>query len=365
VSVVVPAYNAADTLTDTLDSLLAQSAAAWEAIVIDDGSTDATGDIAARYARWDRRVRLARQPHAGEAAARNIGIQLARFDWLLFLDADDWLLPRALERLTSEIAPASQLDLVYGGWVRISRDGQTLEEQTLADDAELFPITGRYCPFAIHSCIVRRALVQELGGFDSRLRVGADWDLWQRVGRAGARLRAVPEVHACYRMRPHSAATNVSALLEFGLRVIERGHAADARVRKPLPAYAQGLPVRELATARFHFACWPAGMLIGRNEDARRTLAPLSGHREMSLEPAHIAHTIFKAALVANASSPQVWETLWPRVRRRAQEFLLALEQQSGSADIAARALAALEELIRPYSRPMPGAQAASERLNG
>jgi cellulose synthase/poly-beta-1,6-N-acetylglucosamine synthase-like glycosyltransferase len=92
-SVIIPAHKAVETITDTLDSLLAQTSPAWEAIVVDDGSSDDTAAVAARFAERDARLRLVQQSPHGVRAARNIGISFARYDWGLFLDADDWLAP--------------------------------------------------------------------------------------------------------------------------------------------------------------------------------------------------------------------------------------------------------------------------------
>src|SRR5258708_7976791 len=100
VTVVIPAYNAEATLDQTLQSLRAQTYAAWNAIVVDDGSRDGTFAIAEKIARANPRVRIIRQTNAGESAARNAGLAEATGEWLVFLDADDWLLPTYLERMT-------------------------------------------------------------------------------------------------------------------------------------------------------------------------------------------------------------------------------------------------------------------------
>jgi glycosyltransferase involved in cell wall biosynthesis len=96
VTVIVPAHNAADTLADTLESLTAQTFPGWEAIVVNDGSTDATPGIVEGFAAFDPRFRLVHRVNGGLAAARNTGVSHARHDALLFLDADDWILPRHL-----------------------------------------------------------------------------------------------------------------------------------------------------------------------------------------------------------------------------------------------------------------------------
>src|SRR4051812_32020991 len=99
ISVVIPAHNAGDTLGDTLASLYAQTFAAWEALVVDDGSSDDTAEVAAAWAARDLRIRVLGRSQGGVSAARNDGIAEARHDWLLFLDADDRLDPDHLSRM--------------------------------------------------------------------------------------------------------------------------------------------------------------------------------------------------------------------------------------------------------------------------
>ena len=99
ISVIVPIYNVQAYLEECLDSLLEQRVSDFEAIMIDDGSTDASGDIARRYASGDARFRLVRQENAGLGNARNVGVALARGEFLSFLDSDDKLPPGALRRL--------------------------------------------------------------------------------------------------------------------------------------------------------------------------------------------------------------------------------------------------------------------------
>src|SRR6185503_4976321 len=121
ITVVVAARDAAITVCEALDSLRAQTFADWECIVVDDGSSDSTGALARSYAP-DRRFIVIGQEPLGASAARNTGIASARGEWLLFLDADDWLVPEALERLAAAAA-GSGLDGVHAGWARVAADG--------------------------------------------------------------------------------------------------------------------------------------------------------------------------------------------------------------------------------------------------
>src|ERR1043165_4046833 len=97
VSIAIAMHNAAPTAAQTIRSLLSQTERSWEAIVVDDGSTDGSGDIVASFA--DPRITLIRQANAGPGAARNTGLDGCRGDFVGFLDADDWLEPDALDVL--------------------------------------------------------------------------------------------------------------------------------------------------------------------------------------------------------------------------------------------------------------------------
>lgn len=112
-SVVMPAYNAAATLARAIDSVRAQTWPAHEILVVDDGSTDATADIAKRYG---GNVKLIRQANRGVSVARNAGAAAAQGDWLAFLDADDWYAPDRLRHHAEWIAEDGSLDFLTGDY---------------------------------------------------------------------------------------------------------------------------------------------------------------------------------------------------------------------------------------------------------
>lgn len=350
VSVVIPAYNAEETIADTLRSLIDQTYSRWEAIVVDDGSTDATPAIVDAFVNRDARVRLLRQENQGESGARNSGISLARFDWLLFLDSDDWILPEHLERLTQHLESEPALDAAYCGWAYATPDGSRVFGSCPTQSGDLFVEHAGYCVSIVHTYVVRKSLVDEARGFDRTLRTCADWDLWQRIARTGARFGAVPETLAMYRMRAGSATRDGRQLLVDGLRVIETGHAPDPRVHRPHPLHANGAPAQELAERQVELACACAGYVIGGGGDARALLELLPEARCPRLDVYAVASCVFRHTLVAASRPLSEFARIWPGCIARVVDFLAALEACSGTPDLARRARPCLHHLIRIHA---------------
>lgn len=102
-SIIIPVYNVESYLRDCLDSVLAQTCADWEAVCVNDGSTDHSLSILKEYAAKDKRIRIVDQANGGLSAARNAGIKVAKGEYIFLLDSDDWIVPDALERLNNHI----------------------------------------------------------------------------------------------------------------------------------------------------------------------------------------------------------------------------------------------------------------------
>jgi glycosyltransferase involved in cell wall biosynthesis len=347
VSIVIPAFNAAETIGDTLRSVRAQRSSAWEAIVVDDGSSDGTAEIAQRFAARDARIRVVRQENRGEAGARNTGVAHARHEWLLFLDADDWVAPEHLERLTQELRIEPRLQAVHCGSIRVSADGTEVIEPYEPPAGDLFPTLARRAAFPVHACIVQQSLVREVGGFDTSFETSTDWDLWQRIARTGAKFGAVREPLAYYRMRPGSASMNAAQLLADGLRVLAQGHAADPRVAQPTPAYADGFTSDGVCCQRFYLLSWCAGLMIGGGRSALPLLAVLPpDSRCPGLFADAIAQCVFESAPLPLGRTTEAWSALWPDAAPRVREFFEALEGQSLTPSLAERALVELQHMI-------------------
>ena len=123
VSVVIPVYNTAATLARCIDSVLAQTFADLEIVLVDDGSTDGAGGIADEYAARHSNILVIHQANKGLAEARHAGIHAARGTYIVPLDSDDTLPPQAVERLYRHLIDKG-LDMVYGCYRRISQDGR-------------------------------------------------------------------------------------------------------------------------------------------------------------------------------------------------------------------------------------------------
>jgi peptidoglycan/xylan/chitin deacetylase (PgdA/CDA1 family) len=345
-SAVIAARNAAATLPDTIASLQAQTFADWEAIVVDDGSIDETGSIVQAHADRDPRIRLLRASSHGVSAARNAGVAAAAAPWLLFLDADDTLFPGALSAWRAGIDADSVVDVLCGGWARVAPDGRIVTRDHWPITRDMFPVFARLSAYAIHSAVVRRSAVLAAGGFDTTFVTCEDWDLWQRLARAGARFDAIPDDVACYHMRPGSASLAARQMLADGLRVITTGHAPDPRVASPLPQYSAGMPEEDGAAVRFGYACWPAGLILGSGEDAVSVLDHVSDDCAPDLDPSVAADALFRSATLPRCAGPSEWSKVWPEISPAVQRFLHALERRTRAPLLSRRVLAALARLI-------------------
>lgn len=351
VAIIIPAYNAEKTLADTLESLLAQTYSQWEAIVVDDGSTDTTRAIAKDFAKRDKRIHTIHQANAGESAARNTGLSKAKHEWILFLDADDLILPAHLERMAAALQADAALDAIICRSARVAGNGTMLIEQYIPPSGDLFPVLARRAAFPVHACVVRRSLVESVGRFDTSFRTSPDWDLWQRIARTGARFGTIGDVLALYRISPNSASHNAHQILKDGLRVIRQGHAPDPRVKKPHPDHAKGEPPEGVRTQVFYLLSWCAGILIGQGKDARSLLTDVTDERFPELYPPAVAQCIFDSANLPSSQPSHAWEELWPTIHDHTITFLSALEVAAAAPELAQKASLSLKTMILKQSK--------------
>lgn len=183
-SIIIPLYNKASHIRQTLGSALAQTCHDFEVIVIDDGSRDGGAEIVAAYT--DPRLRLIRQANAGVAAARNRGIAAAQGEWICFLDADDWLHPQYLSGLHTMMAVAPNTDAVASRFRPVDEAWQPLDwdlpvpSYTQIDDLPTRWMQG--IPFFTGSIAIRRQRLCDMQPcFPVGESHGEDLDLWFRL----------------------------------------------------------------------------------------------------------------------------------------------------------------------------------------
>jgi NAD(P)-dependent dehydrogenase (short-subunit alcohol dehydrogenase family) len=189
VSILTPAYDVARFVGAALDSVLAQTVADWEMVVVDDGSLDGTAAVVA--SRRDPRIRLIRQANAGVSAARSRAVAAARGEAVLFLDADDWLAPDALARLLAALRAAPGAVGAYGAFAFVAEDAGP-DDPPLRRKTGPFPAGDILERLLIENLfangghlLLRREAVDRAGPFLSHVRYGEDWEYWVRVALQG------------------------------------------------------------------------------------------------------------------------------------------------------------------------------------
>lgn len=216
VSVVIPTYNYGRFIAEAIGSVLEQTHQPIEIVVVDDGSTDDTANVVVSFG---DKVKYVRQENAGVCSARNRGVAESSGEFVAFLDADDIMEPTSLEKQLEKF-DAEEVGLVHCG-LRLfdSETNRTIKlqleggEDRVADDLLLWEGPGIAGPGAV---VVRRESFNAVGGFDTRMKVGEDWDFCYRVARM-YKVAFVPEALVNYRSHAGAAHRNV-AEMERGMR---------------------------------------------------------------------------------------------------------------------------------------------------
>ncbi|RMH71890.1 MAG: glycosyltransferase [Gemmatimonadetes bacterium] len=182
ISVIIPVYNRVDFLRQAVDSVLAQTYRDFELIVVDDGSTVDLNSIQADLNRQGHQyIRL--DQNRGVSAARNVGVAHARGAWMAFLDSDDRWLPEKLARQMAFLADHPHFRICQTGeiWIRRGRRVNPKKYHVLASGADSFRQSVARCSVSPSSVLVDRVVWDECGGFDERLPVCEDYELWLRL----------------------------------------------------------------------------------------------------------------------------------------------------------------------------------------
>jgi GT2 family glycosyltransferase len=219
VSVIIPTYNNGAYLGQAIESVLQQDYADYEIVVVDDGSTDETQDLLVRY---DAAIHAVRQEHAGVSQARNRGLQLARGEYIVFLDGDDLLLPSKLTTQVAFLEERPDLGYAHSGWHRIDENGERID--TVEPWHQVAELTLENWlirkPVFMGAMLVRRHWVERAGGFDTALPQGEDLKLFFQMVLLGCKGGWVYQPTVCYRQHQGSLTKNRVQMLASSNRVV-------------------------------------------------------------------------------------------------------------------------------------------------
>lgn len=221
VSVVIPAYNVAPYIADTLNSVFAQTFTDFEVILVDDGSHD--GDELERaLGPYRDRVRYVRQENLGAGAARNRGIRESRGEFIAFLDSDDLWMPTYLEKQVRFLREGGH-DLAYADALLFG-DSPIAGKTYMQTAPSVGPVTflslvRNECNILTSGVVARRSMLVEVGLFNESLRNGQDFELWTRLARHGARLGYQRKVLLRYRCREGSLSGDAMNRIAREMRV--------------------------------------------------------------------------------------------------------------------------------------------------
>ncbi len=330
VSIIVPCYNAADTVHDTLASLRTQTHPDWEAICVDDGSTDQTCDLLDFAAAEDGRIHVVRAPHGGLASARNHAMPHARADRVVFLDADDVLRPNGLELLLRAAREVGPDPIVAGGSEWLDRHARPL-------GIYRFPYVPRFTVQAVlRGCgltvttLIPRHLLGEMP-LDVSIPVCEDTDFWLRLADRGVECVTVPRVIFGRRLRSASLGRRLDQRFASARQILERW-----LPRLPDPAD------RDDVFRRLACNCSVMALAAGEADDAWRFFDGLTIPEPPDPFTHAVAHTLYWGTAVVRGAEGLTW-------RRHAMHWLPSVRRWLSTgplANHAVPALAALEKLI-------------------
>jgi len=231
VDVIIPVFNTPRRfLTVALDSLRAQTFSDWKAWVINDGSdkqyTVELEETLRAYG--DPRIHYLYSDHKGPAGSRNVGIVEGRAPYVALLDSDDVWMPHHLSRQVAFLEANAEIALVHGHCDVIDPAGRLVGSPTLKtrlnglSTARLFADMLRENFVSASSVVVRRSVLEQVGGFDATFPCLVDKELWLRLLKIGARFYCDPEIVYRYRVHPQNISKNTDLLLATRRRIIDK-----------------------------------------------------------------------------------------------------------------------------------------------
>lgn len=227
VSIVIPAYNAAQFIGYTLNSAIQQTYKNIEVIVVDDGSKDNTADIVRSFARSDSRITLISQLNSGVSAARNQGIKKSKGEFFALIDADDIYYPQAIEKLTNTILQADDtVGLVYTWSIYIDEKGNVVggcNRSQLEGDVSKILLETNIVGNA-SATLIRKLCIDKAGYFDREILPGcADWDFFLKIAEY-YQFKVVPEFLIGYRKLSTSMSSDFTKMEKAYQQIVDNAY---------------------------------------------------------------------------------------------------------------------------------------------
>ncbi|WP_114390603.1 glycosyltransferase family 2 protein [Notoacmeibacter marinus] len=249
-SVIIPCFNAERTLPETLASLRSQTFADFEIVIVDDGSSDRTVEIARRFAASDERAILVELTNGGPSRARNIGALVhATGDYLAFLDADDLWAPNKLARMAARFREPDSPEALYARIGFFRSDPKNMRTASTVGPGFLTTrdLLRENAVCTMSNIVVRRSAFLESCGFNNSLRYGEDVEWLIRLIGTGARLEGVEDLLVFYRASDDGLSANLDAMHDGWRRTLDLVRRIDPNLRPSEIAAAEAVHLRYLA----------------------------------------------------------------------------------------------------------------------
>ena len=228
ISVIIPLYNAARFIEETLRSVQGQTYQDWECIVVDDGSTDNSADIVCSISQTDNRIKYICQTNAGPSAARNNGMKLAKGDYIQFLDADDWFPPDRFEKMLKAYQDVKDnvillSKICLGSEHDIHRHSEYSKNKFNSDFdfKQLYGGFGYDFAFIPGAVLFRRSFLENVS-WNEEMKASEDWDYYLQLANKGYIFRQIDEELFVYRVVRGSLSNNSLLIYKTNFVILQR-----------------------------------------------------------------------------------------------------------------------------------------------
>ena len=223
-SIIIPCYNQVHFLPECINSIFEQNYQNWEAIIVNDGSTDNTSQVASEFAEKDSRIKLVEKKNGGLSSARNKGISTSCGNYIIFLDSDDLIINNCLSKYEKIVLEGNEF--IQSGYLCFNKniDNILYKRTNISkyDDFLKTILSSNVGP--VNGFVVSKKIVDKVGFFNEELTSCEDWDYWIRCAKLGYTPYVVNDLLSAFRFVPGSMSKNSIRMLEQGLLVINCHH---------------------------------------------------------------------------------------------------------------------------------------------